>query len=101
MKNQKTTILSLSSESFKHYLLLQYVANSSDPKWRRLNFVSEDMILPEIWIQLHDHAKADVESQGGRLMGYEVVNQKIVRRNGIKTDFWPDNRMWVISKKGL
>lgn len=50
MMNNRKTVLSLTNESFKHYLLIQYVSNSTDPKWKRLNFVSEDLIGPEIWI---------------------------------------------------
>jgi hypothetical protein len=95
------TVLSLSNESFKHYLLLRYVSNSNDPKWKRLSFVSAELITPEIWIQLHDYARADVESQGGRLIGYELVDEKLVRHDRINSNAWPANWMWVIQKRDI
>jgi hypothetical protein len=97
--NVKRTVLSLSNDSYKHYLLLRYVNNSPDPKWRRLSFVSEELITPEIWIQLHNYARADVESRGGRLTGYEIINERFIRHDNIKSEYWPANWMWVISKK--
>ncbi|MCF2490350.1 hypothetical protein [Dyadobacter sp. CY347] len=101
MKHADTrkTVLSLSNECFKHYLLLRYVNNSSDPKWKKLSFVSAELITPEIWIQLHNYARADVESQGGKLLGYEVVDEKLVRHDSIGSNSWPANWMWVIQKK--
>ncbi|MCF2496095.1 MULTISPECIES: hypothetical protein [Dyadobacter] len=101
MKHADTrkTILSLSNESFKHYLLLRYVDDSSDPKWKRLSFVSVELIAPEVWIQLHNYARADVESQGGRLIGYEVIDEKLVRHDSIRSNSWPADWMWVIQKR--
>ncbi|MCF2506445.1 hypothetical protein L0663_23830 [Dyadobacter sp. CY107] len=97
-RNRKT-VLSLSNETFKHYLLLRYVNDSADPKWKRLSFVSTELISPEIWIQLHNYARADVESQGGRLIGYELVDEKLVRHDSINSNAWPANWMWVIQKR--
>lgn len=97
--NTRKTVLSLSNETFKHYLLLRYVNDSADPKWKRLSFVSAELIAPEVWIQLHNYARADVERQGGRLIGYELVDEKLVRHDSINSDAWPANWMWVIQKR--
>jgi len=94
--NTRKTVLSLSNETFKHYLLLRYVNDSPDPKWKRLAFVSAEKITPEIWIQLHNYARADVESHGGRLIGYEMVNEELVRHDSINSGAWPTTWMWVI-----
>ncbi|WP_031528309.1 hypothetical protein [Dyadobacter crusticola] len=99
MKNRKRAVMSLNSDSFKHYLLLSYVNNSVDPKWKQLTFVAQDKISAEVWLQLYNHAKADVESQGGGLTGYEVIDERVVKHEKIKTDYWPANWMWVISKQ--
>ena len=99
--NNRKTVLSLSNESFKHYLLLRYVNDSADPKWKQLAFVSAELIAPEVWIQLHNYARADVESHGGRLIEYELVDQELVRHDSINSDAWPANWMWVIQKKEL
>lgn len=97
--HNRKTVLSLSNESFKHYLLLRYVNESADPKWKRLAFVSADLISSEIWIQLHNYARADVESQGGKLIGYELVDEELVSHESINTNAWPANWMWVIQKQ--
>ncbi|WP_439557547.1 hypothetical protein [Dyadobacter sp.] len=98
MKTRKLAVMSLTNDTFKHYLVLRYVNNSTDPKWQQLTFVSQDNISAEVWLQLYNYAKTDVESQGGHLTGYEVVNERIVKHDGISTDYWPANWMWVISK---
>lgn len=100
-EGNKHTILSLTNDSFKHYLLLNYVSNASNPQWRRLNFISEELISSQTWIQLQNYARADVESKGGSLTGYEVVGEKLVSHEEIKSDFWPANWMWVIQKSEL
>ncbi|QRR03171.1 hypothetical protein [Dyadobacter sandarakinus] len=98
-KRQQHTVLSLNGESFKHYLLLRYVNNSADPRWKRLSLVSEDLIAPEVWIQLQHYAKQDLESQGGKLFGCELVDEQLVQHDGIHSNFWPANWMWVIEKQ--
>jgi len=94
-------VLSLNSDSFKHYLLLKYGSKSSDSERERLGFVSEELISAEFWIQLQDYARADVESQGGKLLGYEVVNEELVSHEKINSNLWPANWMWVIQKQNF
>lgn len=99
--DHKHTILSLTSDSFKHYLLVNYVNNASNPQWKRLNFISEELISSQTWIQLQNYARVDVESRGGSLTGYEVVGEELVSHKKINSDFWPANWMWVIQKNDL
>jgi len=98
---RERVVLSLNSDSFKHYLLLKYASKASDQERGRLGLVSEELISPEFWIQLQDFARADVESQGGKLIGYEVVNEELVSHEKINSDLWPANWMWVIQKQNL
>jgi hypothetical protein len=99
MKNRKCAVLSLSNDCFKHYLLIRYATNTSEPGSQQFTYVSEENIGAEIWLQLYNYAKADLESHGGKLTGYEVINERILRHDGIKTDYWPSNWMWVISRQ--
>jgi hypothetical protein len=94
--DHKHTILSLTNDSFKRYLLLNYVNNASSPQWRRLNFLSEELISSQTWIQLQNFARVDVESKGGKLTGFEVVGKELVSHEKISSDSWPANWMWVI-----
>ncbi|GGC12449.1 hypothetical protein [Dyadobacter sediminis] len=94
-------VLSFNNDSFKHYLLLKYVSKASDPEWEEVGFVTEKLISPEFWIQLQDYARADVESQGGKLIGYEMVNEELVSHEKINSDLWPTNWMWVIQKQNF
>ncbi|MCE7068177.1 hypothetical protein [Dyadobacter sp. CY326] len=94
----KKTVLSLSNESFKHYLLLRYVNESADPQWKQFAFVSADSISSDTWIQLHNYARAEVEKQGGKLLGYEMVDEELVSHDSINSNAWPTDWMWVIQQ---
>jgi hypothetical protein len=100
-EGHKHTILSLTNDSFKHYLLLNYVSNASNPQWRRLSFISEELISSQTWIQLQNYARVDVESRGGKLTGYEMVGEELVSHEKINSDSWPANWMWVIQRNDL
>jgi len=97
----KHTVLSLTNDSFKRYLLFHYVVNAPNPQWRRLSFISEELISSQTWIQLQNYARVDVESKGGKLTGFEVVGEELVSHEKINSEFWPTNWMWVIQRSEL
>ncbi|WP_031529266.1 hypothetical protein [Dyadobacter crusticola] len=94
LETDRKPVITLSNESFKHYLLQRYGANS-DESWRKLFHVSQELISPDTWIKLYNRAKADLESSGGCITGYEVVDDELVSHEAIGA-YWPGNCMWVM-----
>ena len=94
-ENAKRAVISLSNESFKHYLIERYSQNGENSGWRRLKEMSQDLITTDTWIRLYNKAKADLEQSGGRLIGYEVVDEVLVSHERIQSN-WPMNWMWVM-----
>jgi uncharacterized protein YjaZ len=93
--NEKRTVISLSDESFRHYLIERYSKNDENSGWKRLKEISQDLITTDTWIRLYNRAKADLEQSGGRLIGYEVVDEVLVSHERIHSQ-WPMNLMWVM-----
>jgi DTW domain-containing protein YfiP len=81
-KNEKNPVISLSDESFKHYLIERYREET-------------DLSSADSWIALYNHAKQDMEQSGGRITGYEVVNDELVGHDRVNQQ-WPGNWMWVL-----
>lgn len=92
-EHEKQTVITLNDESFKHYLIERY--GNGAQTWTKLKNASQDLISPETWIQLYNHAKDDVTKRGGTLIGYELVNNVLLSHDGINAH-WPMNWMWVI-----
>ncbi|NIJ54758.1 hypothetical protein [Dyadobacter arcticus] len=81
---EKHSVISLSDESFKHYLVQRY---SNDPEM--------DLKSTKNWVQLYNHAKNDIEKSGGRITGYEMVDEVLVSHEGVHSQ-WPLHWMWVL-----
>jgi hypothetical protein len=98
MKNaQKTpSVIGLSNKSYMHYLALRYLDNATDPKWECYRWTGMAGISEETWIELHNIAKHEVETEGGSLKGYEFVDDQLVAHDKITSKSWPVNWMWVI-----
>lgn len=94
-ESEKQAVISLSDESFKHYLMQRYSNNYDDSTLKRLKGMSQDLISSETWIQLYNRAKADLEKNGGRLTGYEIIGDVLVSHDRINSH-WPINWMWVL-----
>ncbi|TLV02145.1 hypothetical protein [Dyadobacter luticola] len=82
--SQKHAVISLSHESFKHYLVQRYAENPE-----------KEYTTREDWINLYNHAKEDMEKSGGRIIGYELVDEELVSHERINS-YWPANWMWVL-----
>ena len=75
---KKPSVMGLNNDSYLHYLVLRYVYDSEDPKWKPLRWLDTEDIPCETWIELHNIAKSDVENQGGSLKGYEFIDDELV-----------------------
>lgn len=94
-EHEKQTVITLNDESFKHYLVERYGHGMTQSNWNKLKTVSLELISPETWIQLYNRAKEDLAQKGGKLIGYELVNNILLSHDGVKSH-WPMNWMWVI-----
>lgn len=94
-EHEKQTVITLNDESFKHYLIERYGNNSEHSHWKKLRNASQELISPDMWVQLFNRAKEDLAQRGGSLTGYELVNNILLSHDGVNTN-WPMNWMWVI-----
>lgn len=94
-EHEKQTVITLNDESFKSYLVERYGHGMSQSNWNKLKNVSLELISPETWIQLYNRAKEDLAQKGGKLIGYELVNNILLSHDGVNSH-WPMNWMWVI-----
>ena len=94
-ENDKQAVISLSDECFKHYLIQRYIEDPGYPNWRGLEEMSRELIPSDTWVALYQRAKADLENMGGRLTGYEMVDDVLVSHEGT-ISHWPLNWMWVM-----
>jgi hypothetical protein len=95
MENEKHSVISLSDESFKHYLIERYAGTQEEAARKEWLEGSGEIVSSETWIRLFNEAKSDLEKRGGRVTGYELVNNILLSHDGIKSQ-WPMNWMWVI-----
>lgn len=95
MENEKHSVISLSDESFKHYLIERYAGTQGETTGREWTEEARDIVPHETWIRLFNKAKADLEKKGGSVTGYELVNNILLSHDGINAH-WPMNWMWVI-----
>jgi hypothetical protein len=95
MENEKHSVISLSDESFRHYLIERYAGTQERPAGKEWLEGSQEIISSEAWIELFNKAKADLEKKGGSVTGYELVNNILLSHDDIHSQ-WPMNWMWVI-----
>ena len=93
--SERHAVISLSGETFKHYLLERYGFKTENAAWTDSEDEYEESIPAETWIALYNRAKKDIEGAGGRLLGYELVNDELVSHDRIAS-YWPANWMWVL-----
>jgi hypothetical protein len=94
-EKEKSIVISLSDESFKHYLIERYGNQSESNVAADLKEANEESISADTWVKLYRTAKQDLERVGGRITGYEVVNDELVSHEGIRS-YWPAHWMWVM-----
>ncbi|WAC12580.1 hypothetical protein [Dyadobacter pollutisoli] len=95
MENEKHSVISLSDESFKHYLIERYADTQDEAAGKEWQEGSQVIVSPENWIRLFNKAKADLAKKGGSVTGYELVNNVLLSHDGIHAH-WPMNWMWVL-----
>jgi hypothetical protein len=94
IESDRRPVITLSNESFKHYLIQRYSATSEEP-WKKLVHVSQELISSDTWIKLYHRAKADMENAGGCIIGFEVIGNELVSHEAVNSH-WPVNWMWVL-----
>ena len=94
-ENEKQPVISLSDESFKHYLIHRYGEHPGNYSWENAREEWSEPIPSETLIQLYNRAKEDIENSGGRIVGYEVVDDVLISHEGVNAQ-WPENWMWVL-----
>ncbi|CAG5073024.1 hypothetical protein DYBT9623_04552 [Dyadobacter sp. CECT 9623] len=94
-ENEKHPVISLSGESFKHYLINRYGEHVGDYAWKNASSEWAEPVPSETLNQLYNRAKTEIENSGGSLMSYAVVDDELVNCGTVDAP-WPDNCMWVL-----